>query len=120
MGVILFFVIVNIMERRVSNSAHIDYAVLQQHFHLPISQVAKELGVCATVLKKLCRQQGIPRWPHRKIKSLNKMISNLEEEIETAETVEEKQQREIELRALKKKKAEIIETPAIIGPTYSH
>lgn len=50
-----------------SNSSHIDYAVLQQHFHLPISQVAKELGVCATVLKKLCRQHGIPRWPHRKV-----------------------------------------------------
>lgn len=108
------------VERRPSTSSHITFAVLQQHFHLPISQVAKELGVCATVLKKICRQQGIPRWPHRKIKSLNKMISNLEEEMEAADTAEEKQQREMELRALKKKKAEIIETPSIIGPTYSH
>lgn len=55
------------MERKPTSSSHIDYSVLQQHFHLPISQVAKELGVCATVLKKLCRQHGIPRWPHRKV-----------------------------------------------------
>ena len=67
MVVYYFVAISGGMERRVSNSAHIDYAVLQQHFHLPISQVAKELGVCATVLKKLCRQHGIPRWPHRKV-----------------------------------------------------
>ena len=52
---------------RVSSSSQIDYALLQQHFHLPISEVAKELGVCATVLKKLCRKHGIPRWPHRKV-----------------------------------------------------
>merc|ERR1712100_586671 len=64
---------------RVSSSPQIDYALLQQHFHLPISEVAKELGVCATVLKKLCRKHGIPRWPHRKIKSLNKLIAALEE-----------------------------------------
>ena len=56
-----------LMERE-SVSSHIDYVTLQQNFHLPISQVAKDLGVCATVLKKLCRQHGIPRWPHRKVR----------------------------------------------------
>mmetsp|Transcript_38331 Transcript_38331/g.82413 ORF Transcript_38331/g.82413 Transcript_38331/m.82413 type:complete len:423 (+) Transcript_38331:51-1319(+) len=102
---------------RVSSSSQIDYALLQQHFHLPISEVAKELGVCATVLKKLCRKHGIPRWPHRKIKSLNKLIAALEET--KTETEEEEQQRLSELRSLQKKKQEIIDNPAIIGPTYS-
>lgn len=105
------------MERE-SVSSHIDYVTLQQNFHLPISQVAKDLGVCATVLKKLCRQHGIPRWPHRKIKSLNKMIAVLEET--KTESEEEEQQRLIELKALMKKKADIMENPSIIGPTYSH
>lgn len=40
---------------------------LSKYFHLPINDVAKELGVCATVLKKICRKNGIPRWPHRKV-----------------------------------------------------
>ena len=51
---------------------------LSQYFHLPINEVAKELGVCATVLKKICRKNGIKRWPHRKIKSLARMIETLQ------------------------------------------
>jgi hypothetical protein len=40
---------------------------LAKYFHLPIAEAAKELGVCATVLKKICRKNGISRWPHRKV-----------------------------------------------------
>lgn len=46
------------------------------------------------------------------------MIATLEET--TSETEEEERQRVAELNALRKKKAEIIENPAIIGPTYSN
>jgi hypothetical protein len=45
----------------------IGFEELAEYFHLPITQVSKELGVCATVLKKICRKNGIPRWPHRKV-----------------------------------------------------
>lgn len=55
---------------------------LSKYFHLPIAEAAKEIGVCATVLKKICRKNNIPRWPHRKIKSINKMISVLESSME--------------------------------------
>jgi len=52
-------------------SEGIGFEELAPYFHLPINQVSKELGICATVLKKICRKNGIPRWPHRKIKSLD-------------------------------------------------
>lgn len=42
-------------------------ADLAQHFHLPINAAAKELGICPTVLKKICRRNGMRRWPHRKV-----------------------------------------------------
>ena len=42
---------------------------LAQHFHLPINAAAKELGICPTVLKKICRRNGMRRWPHRKVGS---------------------------------------------------
>jgi len=29
---------------------------LSIYFHMPIAQAAKEIGVCATVLKKICRK----------------------------------------------------------------
>ena len=36
------------------------------------------LGVCTTVLKKICREHGIRRWPQRKLQSLNKMMNSIE------------------------------------------
>jgi len=47
-------------------------------FNLPEKQVARQLGVCLTSLKKICRQNGITRWPYRKLKSLDKKISKIE------------------------------------------
>uniref|UniRef100_A0A7I4CLI9 RWP-RK domain-containing protein n=1 Tax=Physcomitrium patens TaxID=3218 RepID=A0A7I4CLI9_PHYPA len=52
-----------------------------QHFHLPINAAAKELGICPTVLKKICRRNGMRRWPHRKIKSIERIIATLEQTI---------------------------------------
>jgi len=101
-----------------SSATKIDYEVLRAHFHLPISQVAKELGVFATVLKKLCRRHGIPRWPHRKIKSINKMIAALEQSEPATE--EEEQEKQAELIALRKRKEYIMENPHAVGSSYSH
>lgn len=38
-----------------------------QLFDLPIEQAAKEMKVCVTVLKKICRKGSLRRWPHRKV-----------------------------------------------------
>ena len=44
-----------------------DVTDLSIYFQMPEKVVAKELGICLTSLKKLCRQQGINRWPYRKV-----------------------------------------------------
>ncbi|XP_059076928.1 protein RKD4-like [Cryptomeria japonica] len=53
---------------------------LSHYFNMPIAQAAKELNVGLTVLKKKCRGFGIPRWPHRKMKSLECLIHNIQEQ----------------------------------------
>ncbi|KAJ4812779.1 Plant regulator RWP-RK family protein [Rhynchospora pubera] len=52
---------------------------VSQYFYMPIIQAAKELNVGLTLLKKKCRELGIPRWPHRKMKSMQKLINNVQE-----------------------------------------
>mmetsp|Transcript_22863 Transcript_22863/g.51528 ORF Transcript_22863/g.51528 Transcript_22863/m.51528 type:complete len:291 (-) Transcript_22863:167-1039(-) len=51
---------------------NIDYNELSQYFRLPEKVVAKQLGICLTSLKKVCRSHGIDRWPYRKMKSLDR------------------------------------------------
>lgn len=40
---------------------------LSKYFSMPEKMVAKELGICLTSLKKMCRGLGITRWPFRKV-----------------------------------------------------
>ncbi|XP_077228858.1 uncharacterized protein LOC143861807 [Tasmannia lanceolata] len=35
-------------------------------FSLPIAEAASILGVCTSVLKRICRDNGVVRWPYRK------------------------------------------------------
>ena len=46
--------------------------LLQSYYNVPLAELAKELGLSLTLLKKICRKFGIQRWPHRQIRSLNK------------------------------------------------
>jgi hypothetical protein len=91
----------------------ITFEQLTKYFHLPINDVAKELGICATMLKKICRKNGIPRWPHRKIKSLNKMIENLEASLQN-NTSEAEECIKQEINILKNKKSLIMKNPSIL------
>ncbi|KAG5188053.1 RWP-RK domain-containing protein, partial [Tribonema minus] len=56
-------------------------SVLEEFYHVPLNIAARELSVSLTMLKKLCRQYGIKRWPHRQVSSLNKSLGKLEEKI---------------------------------------
>lgn len=58
--------------------AKIDLEDLVKYFDLPILEASTRLNVGLTVLKKKCREFGIPRWPHRKIKSLDGLIHELQ------------------------------------------
>ncbi|KAK6119695.1 hypothetical protein DH2020_046563 [Rehmannia glutinosa] len=48
---------------------------LAGYFHLPISAASKEMNICPSALKGICRKEGLLRWPHRKIKSIESKIS---------------------------------------------
>ena len=43
---------------------------LSKYFKMPEKAVAKHLGICLTSLKKICRANGINRWPYRKVRSV--------------------------------------------------
>lgn len=58
--------------------ANIALSDLAKYFDLPIVEASRNLNVGLTVLKKKCREFGIPRWPHRKIKSLDGLIRDLQ------------------------------------------
>lgn len=51
---------------------------LAKYFDLPMVEASRNLNVGITVLKRKCREFGIPRWPHRKIKSLDSLIRDLQ------------------------------------------
>ncbi|KAJ6406568.1 hypothetical protein OIU84_010139 [Salix udensis] len=49
----------------------------REYFHLPIEDAARKLELCPTVVKKICRKHGMTRWPHRKIKSILRQLTDL-------------------------------------------
>lgn len=96
--------------RKVPANAHdFDLEELAQYFHLPINEVALELGVCATVLKKICRKNGIKRWPHRKIKSIDTMVEALESVVPSSP--QEQKQILADIENLKEKRAFLEKNP---------
>jgi len=96
--------------RKGSTNAHdFDLEELAQYFHLPINEVAVELGICATVLKKICRKNGIKRWPHRKIKSIDTMIDALESVVPSSP--EEQKQILADVDTLRQKRAFLERNP---------
>ncbi|XP_059288854.1 protein RKD3-like [Lycium ferocissimum] len=52
---------------------------ISKYFYMPIIQAAKELNIGVTFLKIRCRDLGIRRWPHRKLRSLQALIQNVKE-----------------------------------------
>lgn len=50
---------------------------MKPYFKMPITEAAKELDVGVTLLKKRCRELGFSRWPHRKLTSIDGIITNL-------------------------------------------
>ena len=51
---------------------------LAKYFDPPIVEASRNLNVGLTVLKRKCREFGVPRWPHTKIKSLDDLVRDLQ------------------------------------------
>jgi len=71
-------------------------AELREYLHLPAKDVAKELGMCLTSLKKVCRQHGILRWPYRRLKMIDRKIQSLEHHIAEGTEDEDDVRRQLE------------------------
>ncbi|KAB2067866.1 hypothetical protein ERO13_A09G242400v2 [Gossypium hirsutum] len=61
-----------------NNAKMLSREIISQYFYMPITKAAKELKVGLTLLKKRCRELGIRRWPHRKLRSLQTLTKNLQ------------------------------------------
>ncbi|CAI5738062.1 unnamed protein product [Hyaloperonospora brassicae] len=71
------------VNRPIANATRdITFAMLQPHFERPLQQAADSFGVCTTLLKKICRRNGIRNWPHRKIGGLRKSIASMAKQVE--------------------------------------
>ncbi|CAH0486895.1 unnamed protein product [Peronospora farinosa] len=59
-------------------SKSITLDMLRPHFEKPLAEAANIFGICMTLMKKICRKNGVPRWPHRQIRGLRKSIWSIE------------------------------------------
>eukprot|EP00698_Gefionella_okellyi_P014390 TRINITY_DN3994_c0_g2_i1.p1 TRINITY_DN3994_c0_g2~~TRINITY_DN3994_c0_g2_i1.p1 ORF type:complete len:213 (-),score=28.22 TRINITY_DN3994_c0_g2_i1:788-1426(-) len=46
----------------------ITFDQLSRLFELPLAHAARALGVCATIVKRACRKNGIARWPYQAVR----------------------------------------------------
>ncbi|XP_006649045.1 protein RKD1-like [Oryza brachyantha] len=86
-----------------SEAKPLTFELVSQYFCMPIKQAARELNVGLTLLKRRCRVLGIPRWPHRKMKSLDTLIRSVEEIGEQTGQLKDKARNAVEMLQQKKK-----------------
>lgn len=67
-------------------SKSITLELLRPHFEKPLAEVAGLFGICMTLMKKICRKNGVPRWPHRQIRGLRKSIWSIEKALRCCES----------------------------------
>ncbi|KAI9912797.1 hypothetical protein PsorP6_006100 [Peronosclerospora sorghi] len=83
---------------------------LRPHFNKPMAVVAKELGVCITLMKKICRRNGLVRWPHRRIRSLVNRITSLQM-IATNAAGAERERFQVQIADMREELSAVIQNP---------
>ncbi|CAN4128334.1 unnamed protein product [Withania somnifera] len=78
------------------------------YLDFPIEVAAKKLNICPTVMKKVCRRDGLSRWPYRKIKSIKRKISEREKSL-SSNDIEERTSAMAVIEKLKQELANIFE-----------
>merc|ERR1712166_147788 len=100
---------------KTSRADNLSFEELQKHFNMPMTEAAKQVGVCLTFFKKICRTRGISRWPFRKLKSLQNQISDLESSLqENPNTCETQLKRRLE--ELHEINAQAVHQPEPLAP----
>ncbi|KAL1215622.1 Protein RKD5 [Cardamine amara subsp. amara] len=104
------------IKKRRAPSKHVAELSLEQlskYFGVTIVEASRRLNIGLTVLKKKCREFGIPRWPHRKIKSLETLIQDLQGEAEKQQEKNEEAAMEVAKRRkkLETEKSNIVKRP---------
>ncbi|KAJ8561075.1 hypothetical protein K7X08_027265 [Anisodus acutangulus] len=80
----------NPIQNPITDPKSMSFDGVSKFFNLPLSDAAEYLGVCASVLKKICYENGLVRWPYRKV------ISGKSIEVIKKEALREKQERFVE------------------------
>jgi hypothetical protein len=90
---------------------------IAKHFEIPEAVAAQHLGISKTQLKKLCREHNIPRWPYRRLKSIQSKIDVLKCQLEKNTNQDEVSTFKKQIEELQQKKEFIKQNPkSIIQP----
>ncbi|TDH71752.1 hypothetical protein CCR75_001094 [Bremia lactucae] len=95
-------------------SRSITLDMLRPHFEKPLTEVAARFGVCMTLMKKICRKNGVPRWPHRQIRGLRKSIWSIQKALRNCNSDTQRRSYNDHLQRQQAKLVMLINRPA--GP----
>lgn len=92
-------------------SKSITLDLLRPHFEKPLAEVAAMFGICMTLMKKICRKNGVPRWPHRQIRGLRKSIWSIEKALRCCDSDAQRRSYNDHLHKQRAKLATILRGP---------